>query len=361
MTRTWNDIVHSKTPYVIAEIGVNFFDIAQQQHVPPIDGAKLMIQEALHCGCDAVKFQSYKADKIASVHSPSYWDLTEEATTSQHALFKKFDSFGHQEFQHLKNYCDEIGITFLSTPFDFEAADYLNPWMPFFKISSSDITNLPFIEHIAKKKKPIILSTGASTIDEVAQAVEVIASTGLEDINLMHCMLSYPTKNQDANLNVLDHLRSAFPNLSLGYSDHTCPDPSMLILTAAYLKGAVMIEKHFTLDKTLPGNDHYHAAEPSDFKTFQGNMALMSEVLGHDQRITFECEALSKQHARRSLVINQDLSQGQILDPSMIEIKRPGTGIQPKYHLAIMGSTLLEHKKKDDLLQWNDLSISKPV
>ena len=156
-----------KKPFLIAEIGVNFYDIAEKENISDMDAAKLMIDEAKACGVDAVKFQSYKAETIASRNSPAYWDLSEEPTTSQFELFKKFDKFGADEYRELASYCKEVGIMFLSTPFDFESVDYLDEFMDIYKISSSDLTNIPFIKYIASKNKPILLSTGASTLKEI--------------------------------------------------------------------------------------------------------------------------------------------------------------------------------------------------
>ena len=192
--------IFNKRPFLIGEIGVNFYDIAKKENITPMDAAKLMIKEAKNAGIDAVKFQTYKAEKIASRNSPAYWDLDEEPTTSQFELFKKFDSFGSEEYRELAEYCREVGIMFLSTPFDFEAIDFLDDLMDVYKISSSDLTNIPFIKAIALKNKPIILSTGASTLKEIKEAVNAIEEVSNVDIGLMHCVLSYPTKDEDANL-----------------------------------------------------------------------------------------------------------------------------------------------------------------
>ena len=151
--------IFNKKPFLIAEIGVNFYDIAKKEGISDMDAAKLMIDEAKKCGVDAVKFQSYKAETIASRNSPAYWDLSEEPTTSQFELFKKFDKFGVEEYRQLADYCKNVGIMFLSTPFDFASVDYLDDFMDIYKISSSDLTNIPFIKYIASTNKPILLST----------------------------------------------------------------------------------------------------------------------------------------------------------------------------------------------------------
>ena len=220
--------IFNKKPFLIAEIGVNFYDIAKKEGISDMDAAKLMIDEAKKCGVDAVKFQSYKAETIASRNSPAYWDLSEEPTTSQFELFKKFDKFGVDEYKQLADYCKSIGIMFLSTPFDFASVDYLDEFMDIYKISSSDLTNIPFIKYIASKNKPILLSTGASTLTEIKQAVNSIEEVSDVDIAIMHCVLSYPTAYEDANLLMIKDLAEHFPDYEIGYSDHTKPDENML-------------------------------------------------------------------------------------------------------------------------------------
>lgn len=278
--------IFSNNPFLIAEIGVNYYDIAKKENITNIDAAKLMIKEAKISGADAVKFQSYKADTIASKNSPAYWDQSEEPTDSQYQLFKKFDSFGKEEYRELADYCRETGIIFLSTPFDFDSIDYLDEFMDVYKISSSDLTNIPFIKAIAKKQKPMILSTGASTIEEVKLAIKTIEDEGNSEIGLMHCVLSYPTEYEDVNLLMIKYLKDNFPNYDIGFSDHTRPDDKMLVLTTAYLYGANIIEKHYTLDKALKGNDHYHGMDPNDIKIFKDNVRFIKRIKWTVQKST---------------------------------------------------------------------------
>ncbi|MDD5090791.1 MAG: N-acetylneuraminate synthase family protein, partial [Candidatus Wallbacteria bacterium] len=230
-------------PCIIAEAGVN--------HETSLELAERLIREAAQAGADAIKFQSYKAETLASKHSPSYWDTGKEPTTSQFELFRRYDRFGESEFRHLKECCDRSGIEFLSTPFDLESARYLTSMMEVFKISSSDITNRPFIEFICGLGKPILLSTGASDLYEIEEAVSWIRKFG-NPLALMHCVLNYPTPEDCANLGMITDLRAKFPDLAIGYSDHTEP-ADMRICETAVLLGASIIEKHFTHDKTLPG------------------------------------------------------------------------------------------------------------
>ncbi|WP_346937720.1 N-acetylneuraminate synthase family protein [uncultured Clostridium sp.] len=347
-----NEIKNSNKPFIIAEIGVNYYDIAKKLNISVIEAAKLMIKEAKEAGADAAKFQSYKAEKIASKQSPAYWDQTEENTSSQYELFKKFDKFGKDEYQELAHYCDSIGIKFMSTPFDFESADYLNDFMDIYKISSSDLTNLPFIKHMAQKQKPIFLSTGAATIGEIESAINCVLETGNKDIAIMHCVLDYPTSNKNANLNMIKHLKEVFPGYLLGYSDHTKPDESMLILTTAYEYGAAIIEKHFTLDKNLKGNDHYHAMDTEDLRKFNSNIELLKVIKGEYCKRPLECEQSARKQARRSIVLTQDVIKGENITKELITFKRPGTGISPSDLEKVIGRKVALDLDEDTVLTW---------
>lgn len=342
-----------KKPYIIAEVGVNFYDTAKQQETTPLEAAKKYIYEAKQSGADAVKFQSYKADTIVSKNSPAYWDLTKEPTTTQHGLFEKHDHFNREDYQILCDYSKELGIDFMSTPFDFESADYLYDMIDIYKISSSDLTNIPFIQHIASKGKPVYISTGAAYISEIEQAVRVIKDAGCNDICLLHCVLSYPTKNEDANLNMIKHLKEIFPGIKIGYSDHTMPDRTMTILTTSYLFGAEIIEKHFTLDKTLKGNDHYHAMDPNDLKIAVENFKLLEGIGGSYYKTVLECEKTPRREARRSIVINTKLKKGDIIKKEDIMLKRPGTGIKPEHIKTVIGRIVNRDIDQDTVLTWD--------
>lgn len=339
-------------PYVIAEVGVNYYDTASARNNSPLEEAKVYIDEAKRVGIDAVKFQSYKADKIASRFSPAYWDTTKETTKSQYELFTKFDSFGGKEYGELSDYCRTKNIDFMSTPFDYDSADYLSDMVDIYKISSSDLSNLPFIRHIAKKDKAIFLSAGAAYISEIEQAVRVIREENSRELTIMHCVLSYPCKNEDANLSVITTLKRIFPEHRIGYSDHTLPDVTMSILSTAYLLGAEVIEKHFTLDKTLPGNDHYHAGDPADFKKAIDNFKLINTVLGRPEKTVLPCEQIPRREARRSLVLTRDMKKGEALMRQDLIAKRPGTGISPAELEHVVGRRLLRDQGEDTVLTW---------
>lgn len=342
-----------KKPFLIAELGVNFYDTARVENMTVLEAAKKYIDEAAKCGIDAVKFQSYKADTLASKDSPAYWDTSKETTKSQYELFQKFDKFGENEYRELALYCKEKDIQFMSTPFDYSSADYLDSLVDIYKISSSDMSNIPFIRYIARKGKPVYISVGASYLSEVEHVVKILKEENCPEICLLHCVLSYPCSNEDANLNVIKTLKRVFLDVKIGYSDHTLPDETMTILTSAYLLGAEVIEKHFTLDKTLPGNDHYHAGDPSDFAKAISNFELVSCVLGSGEKTVLPCEEKSRLEARRSLVLNRGLKQGEIIREEDLCAKRPGRGISPEYAHLVIGRKVLQDLEEDVILQWD--------
>lgn len=335
---------------LIAEIGVNYYDIATEKGISNMDAAKLMIKEAAEAGIHAVKFQTYKAGTLAAKASPAYWDRTEEPTGSQYELFQKFDSFGEKEYRELKEYSDSIGIEFLSTAFDFESADYLDPLMEVYKISSSDLSNLPFIEYQARKNKPILLSVGASNLDEIHRAVDLIHSVNDKKVTLLHCVLEYPTPLKDANLLKIEALKKEFPDCYIGYSDHTKPQPGFDVLKTAYNLGAVVIEKHFTLNKSLVGNDHYHAMDPEDARDILDGIALLDMIRGNGEIKALETESAARANARRSIVTTCDIKAGTVITKEMLTFKRPGTGISPSDIDKVVGKKAASDISEDTIL-----------
>lgn len=331
-----------RKPYIIAEAGVN--------HEGSMELAKRLIEEAKEGGAHAIKFQTYKAETIASKHSPSYWDTSKEATKSQYELFKKYDKFWKKEYEELKRSCDDFDIEFMSTPFDSSSAIFLNELMDVFKISSSDITNLPFIELMCGFGKPIILSTGASYIWEVQQALEKIHEYQIP-VCLMHCILNYPTLDENANLGMIKNLMTKFQDCIPGYSDHTLPN-DMSVLVSANLLGAVIIEKHFTHDKTLPGNDHYHAMDKTDLKHFFNKIESIYKTIGSFEKKPLSTEEISRANARRSLVTSKEIKKGQTISLDMLTWKRPASGISPKYINDVIGCIALDDLQEDSVLQW---------
>jgi len=333
-------------PYMIAEAGVN--------HEGSMDIAKRLVDEAKEGGADAIKFQTYKASTLASKDSPAYWDTTKEATKSQFELFSKHDKFWKNEMVALKQYCDEVGIEFMSTPFDIESADFLNDLMDVYKISSSDLTNKPFIEYLCKFGKPIILSTGASHLHEIQEAVSWIEKFS-NPLALLHCVLNYPTPDENANLGMIRGLKRAFPGKLIGYSDHTLPK-DMKTLEVATLLGSVIIEKHFTHDKTLPGNDHYHAMDKEDLKVFYKNLDQTFSLLGNFNVEALADEAPAIQNARRSLVAAKLIKQGEIITKQHLTFKRPAHGISPKHIDEVIGKTANNDIAEDTVMKWGLIS-----
>jgi len=349
-----HEITEHGNPFIIAEIGVNYYDIAAKKKITLMDAAKQMIAQAKEGGAHAVKFQSYKAETLAVKLSPSYWDTSKEASENQYELFKKYDKFAEKEYVELKKFCEMAKIVFMSTPFDFESVDYLNSLVDVFKISSSDITNLPFIKYIAKKGKPIFLSTGASTNEEINDALRAIENENNEGIVLLHCVLNYPTLFENANLIRIKHLQNAYPKYLIGYSDHSMPDENMQVLMTSVIMGACVVEKHFTLDKKIPGNDHYHAMDTLDLKKLTENIRFYKKILGNSDTFIPE-EIDARKYARRSLVAKVKIPMGTILTPELLTFKRPGTGISPKEYDKIIGKKASSDILKDEIIQWDKI------
>lgn len=345
--------MRNSKPYVIAEIGVNYYDTAKIMGITPLEAAKLYIEKVAEAGIDCAKFQSYKAGTIVSKNSPAYWDTTKEPTKTQYELFLKYDHFGADEYRELAQYAHSKNIDFTSTPFDYASADYLEDLVDFYKISSSDLTNLPFIRYIGQKKKPVVISVGAAYLSEVDEAVRTLKDANCDDITILHCVLSYPTDPKNANLRIITTLKKDFPDLKVGFSDHVAPDDTMMTLATAYLLGAEVIEKHFTLDKTLPGNDHYHAGDPDDFKKAISNFKWIDTVMGTEEKTVLACEQIPRREARRSLVLTRDMKAGEIITPEDLMPKRPGTGISPKYTDIVIGRTVKKDLKEDTILTWD--------
>lgn len=334
-----------KKPFLIADIGVNYYDIAEKEEISVIDAAKLMILEAKKVGIDAVKFESYKTENIISSQFPEQFDL-----------FKKYDGFGRDEFFELAEYCTELKIKFLSTPLDYESADYLDEFMDIYPIASSDLTNIPFIQYIAKKNKPMLLLTGAATLNEVKRAVRAIEEVSTVDIAILHSILAYPTDYRDANLAMIKDLAQNFPEYEIGYSDHTKPDSNMFVLTTAYNFGADIIEKHFTLDKSLPGNDHSHSMDPEDVMIFKTNIGFLSQIKGMKNKQPLISESLARSNARKSIVVTKDIKRGDVITVDMLAFKRPGFGISPAKIDEVVGKTALVGIAKDTIIDFEMLS-----
>ena len=340
-------------PYLIAEMGVNFYDTALALNISPLDAAKLYIDAAAEAGIDCAKFQSYKASTIVSKNSPAYWDTTKEPTKTQYELFLKHDGFGESEYRELCEYTHAKGLDYTSTPFDYASADYLYDMVDFYKISSSDLSNIPFIHHIGSKGKPVFISVGAAYLSECDEAIRTLKESGCKDIVVLHCVLSYPTELKDANLRIIQTLKRTFPDIRIGYSDHVAPDETMITLATAYLLGAEVIEKHFTLDKSLSGNDHYHSGDPNDFKKAIYNFTMIDNILGSSEKTVFDCELIPRREARRTLVLTHDMKAGDVIKKGDLMPKRPGTGISPQFEDIIIGRKIISDLPEDTILTWS--------
>jgi len=335
-------------PFVIAEIGVN--------HECSLAKAKKMILLAKKGGASAVKFQTYKAEKLASKNSPAYWDRNEEKTKSQFELFKKYDKFGPREYKMLYNFCKKNHIIFTSTPFDEDSVKSLKNFVPFFKIASADINNLPLLRCVAKTKKPVLISTGASKVWEIKNAVNILKKFGSKDISIMHCILNYPTKSINANLGMIKNLKKLFPDYVIGYSDHTLPDKNMTSLLFAFLIGAEILEKHFTINKKIKGNDHYHSMDFRDLMIFKSLVNIYRQKIGNNEKKPIKSELKSIKFARRSVYSKKNIYKGEKIKSEHLICKRPGIGINPLFWDKIIGKKAKRDILPDKLVQWKHLS-----
>jgi sialic acid synthase SpsE len=340
-------------PYLIAEAGVN--------HEGDIEKAYLMIEQASKAGADAIKFQTYKAHKLASKNSPAYWDRSKESSQNQYDLFKKYDVFGEKEYISLAKLAKEKNIDFLSTPFDEEAVDFLDQFVPAFKVASADITNYPLLKSVARKKKPVLLSTGASSLSETYKAVETILTEGNEQIVLLHCILLYPTPYKHANLGMITHMAKVFPEMIIGYSDHTLPEYMDEVLLTSWMLGAQVIEKHFTYDKSLPGNDHYHAMDYSDIVRFGEKLEFQLNMMGQFKKHWINEEGIARENARRSVVANRFIPKGKIIEEEDLVLKRPGTGIPAELYYYAVGGKASRDIGEDEILTFEDLIFNDYV
>jgi N-acetylneuraminate synthase/N,N'-diacetyllegionaminate synthase len=326
--------------FIIAEAGVN--------HNGDLNLAKKLIDAAKEAGADAVKFQSFKAENVVTktAQKAKYQKQTTGSGESQYEMIKKLE-LSSADFKKLALYARKKGILFLSTPFDKESVDLLDELdVPAFKIASGEITNFPLIRHIAKKGKPVILSTGMSTLEEIDEALHVIKSVGIKDIVLLQCVTAYPAKVEDMNLRAMQTLESTF-KLPVGLSDHTI---GIVVPIAAVALGAVVIEKHFTLDTNLPGPDHKASLQPEELKQMIEAIREVEKAIGDgSKRPTAEEEEIKKV-ARRSIVARIDIPQGAVIAEEMLAIKRPGTGIEPKYLDKVVGKVAKAMIKRDELI-----------
>jgi len=316
--------------FIIAEAGVN--------HNGSLDMARKLVDVAVEAGADTVKFQTFKADSLVSAVAPKaeYQIRTTGATESQHEMISRLE-LTPEMHEDLIEYCHERGILFMSSPFDESSADLLDGLgVPVFKIPSGEITNLPFLKHVACKGKPMIVSTGMADLAEVETAMNTIREAGNEQVVLLQCVSNYPADPANVNLRAMATMEEKF-SVPVGYSDHT---PGTEIAIAAVALGATVIEKHFTLDRTLPGPDHEASLEPDELDAMVRGIRNAQAALGTGEKIPSPSEKNTADVARKSLVAAFDISAGTVLTEENIAIMRPGTGLPPVMKSQIIGKTI---------------------
>ncbi len=332
--------------FIIAEAGVN--------HNGELNLAKRLIDAAVEAKADAVKFQTFRAGRLASKSAPkAEYQNKGSHEANQYGMLKKLE-LSFEEFRSLKKYCDQKGILFLSTPFDEESAEFLvkDLGMEIVKVGSGEVTNLPFLKLIAAFNRPMILSTGMSYLEEVREAVLAIRTLSAEiPLTLLHCTTSYPCLFEEVNLAAMRTLRETF-HLPVGYSDHTLGIEAAI---AAAALGATVIEKHFTLDRTLQGPDHAASLEPHELEKLISSIRNVERALGNGRKEPTPSEEKNKTAARKSLILTRGLKKGSILKEDYLTVKRPGNGIPPGDLQRIIGLKLKVDKGEDEVLTWQDV------
>ena len=331
--------------FIIAEAGVN--------HNGDVESARRLVDVAVEAGADAVKFQTFHAGKLASIDAPKaeYQLQTTPDAESQLEMLRGLE-LSPQAHRELQAYCAERGVLFMSTPFDNESADLLDELkVPVFKIGSGEITNWPLLEHVAAKGKPLILSTGMSYLSEVDEAVRVIRGLGCDQLILLHCVTNYPAEPADANLRAMQTMAMAF-DVPVGYSDHTL---GINVPVAAVALGACVIEKHFTLDRTLPGPDQAASLEPNEFSAMVAGIRTVEAALGQAKKEPSPSEMANRRIARRSLAASVDIPAGSVLERHTLTTLRPATGIQPPVLEEILGLRVIRPLNAGQILEWGHL------
>ncbi|MFW5866502.1 MAG: N-acetylneuraminate synthase family protein [Armatimonadota bacterium] len=338
--------------YIIAEAGVN--------HECDMDVAMRMIEEAAGAGADAIKFQTYRADTLTTRWAPRYWEHPEESGT-QYAIYSNADDLWREEYEALFAHANEVGIEWLTTPFDLEAVEWLGEMgIAAWKIASADLTNWPLIRAAARHGKPMILSTGGATLEEAHEAIEQVLDAGNDQIILLHCVLAYPTPNEQMNLRRIPRLQREFPDVVVGLSCHNVPDRCVTVPTAATALGAKVIEKHFTLDTSRPGEDHYLSVDPSMLRTLVENVRIVEAALGSEEITVLPCEEAARRYARRSIIAAVDIPPGTVIEREHVIMKRPGTGVAPTELEKMLGRKTVRAVEEDQLVTWDDVEGGEP-
>lgn len=317
--------------FIIAEAGVN--------HNGDVNIAKQLIDEAVEAGVDAIKFQTFKAEKLVTKNAPkANYQKNATGEGNQLGMLKKLE-LSMEDHMVLKKYCSDKNIMFISTPFHKEAVDLLEDIdVPLYKIGSGDLTNIPLLRYVARKNKPIILSTGMGNLGEIEIAIKSIRNEGNNNITLLHCTSNYPTLYKNVHLNSMITIRNAF-NLPVGYSDHTI---GIEVPIAAVAMGAMVIEKHFTLDNSMEGPDHRASLEPEELKKMVKAIRNIEVALGSYEKKCRDEEKNTKIVARKSIVASKEIRKGEIITEDSITCKRPETGLKPIYIDEIIGRKVTE-------------------
>ena len=331
-----------KHTLIIAEAGVN--------HNGSIEMAKQLIDAAAIAGVDYVKFQTFKAEKLVTKDAKQAdYQQRNAADDSQYSMLKKLE-LSEAQHEELIAYCMEKGVKFLSTAFDMESVEYLHSLrLGLWKIPSGEITNYPYLKAIAQYGKPVILSTGMCEMEDVQNAVDVLFKHGLkkEQITVLHCNTEYPTPMQDVNLKAMQEIKDAI-GVKVGYSDHT---QGIEVPIAAVALGAEVIEKHFTLDRTLPGPDHKASLEPNELKAMVDAIRNIEQALGDGRKHVSESERKNMAIARKSIVAARDINHGEMLTEDNLCVKRPGNGISPMRWEDVIGTCAKRDFKADELIE----------
>ena len=325
--------------YIIAEAGVN--------HNGSFELACKLVDAAKSAGVDCIKFQTFKSNNLVS-HNAQKAEYQKDNTGegSQVDMLKKLE-LSYDDFLKLKEYCDQVGICFLSTPFDLDSIEFLDSVdMPFWKIPSGEITNYPYLVALARTGKPVVMSTGMCEMGEIEAAIKVLRQNGTNSIKLLHCNTEYPTPFEDVNLKAMQTMRDTF-GLEVGYSDHT---KGIEIPIAAVALGATVIEKHFTLDRNMEGPDHKASLEPDELSKMVSSIRHIEMALGNGDKTPSDSEKKNIAVARKSIVAKTSIKVGEILTESNITVKRPGSGISPMKWLEVLGTKAVRDFEEDELI-----------
>ena len=330
----------TKHTIIIAEAGVN--------HNGSLERAKKLVEVAKECGADIIKFQTAKLDSLVSktAKMADYQKANTGVIESQKEMLRKL-LLRFEDFVEIADYCKEVGIQFLSTPFDIESVKFLNTMQDIWKVPSGEITNYPYLVEIAKTKKEVILSTGMATLDEISDAVRVLKENGTTDITILHCTTEYPAPIAEVNLKAMGMLKEKF-GYPVGYSDHT---QGIEIDLAAAALGATVIEKHFTLDKNLPGPDHKASLEPAELKAMVEGIRKIELALGVPEKQPSQIELKNRAVARKSIVAAKNIKKGEVLTEANITTKRPGNGLSPMKWLDVIGTKAVRDFEEDELIE----------